>query len=81
MMSHSEKTVSIYEIAGFVGIALPSAMTPNNIINTLKKTGIFPYNSHAFRDDDFLEFSFRTAPCNRCVRGNGQCNRFIIFSM
>ena len=54
MMSHPGKTVSIYEIAGFVGTALPSAMTPNNTINAFKKTGIFPYNSHAFRDDDFL---------------------------
>ena len=26
----------------------------NNIINAFKKTGIFSYNSHIFRDDDFL---------------------------
>ncbi|XP_018351929.1 PREDICTED: uncharacterized protein LOC108754243 isoform X2 [Trachymyrmex septentrionalis] len=54
MISHPGKTISIYEIAGFVGTALPSAMTPNSIINAFKNTGIFPYNSHAFRDDDFL---------------------------
>ena len=53
-MCHPGKTVSIYEIAEFVGPALPSAMTSNNMINAFKKISIFPYNSHAFRDDDFL---------------------------
>lgn len=41
MMSHPGKTVSIYEIARFVGTALTRAMTPNNIIHAFKKTGIF----------------------------------------
>jgi len=53
-MSHLGKIVSIYEIAGFVDTALPSAMISNNIINAFKKTGIFPYNLYAFRDNDFL---------------------------
>ncbi|KYN05191.1 Chromobox protein like protein 1 [Cyphomyrmex costatus] len=51
MLSHPGKIVSIHEVAGFVGTSLPCAMTPNNIINAFRKTGIFPFNLHAFSDD------------------------------
>jgi len=57
MLNRSGKTVSIYEVTGFVGTALPRAMAPNNITNAFKKIGIFPYDPHVFSNDDFLPSS------------------------
>lgn len=50
------KTMTIYEIPDIVKYALPLAATPVNIINSFKKTGIWPFNANIFSDDDF-------APC------------------
>lgn len=43
-------------------MALPRALTPNNIINAFKKTGIFPLDEHVFTDDAFLPSSVSDRP-------------------
>lgn len=54
MMRNPGKPISICEVAVCVGEAHMKAMTPANIINAFKKTGIFPYDSNIFTDIDFL---------------------------
>lgn len=54
MIMHPAKAITIYEIAGLLGIAYPKAFTPNNIINGFKSTGIWPLNRDIFNEDDFL---------------------------
>lgn len=46
--------VTIYQVASFVGIAYPRAMTPVNIGASFKKTGIFPFDKHVFTEEDFV---------------------------
>ena len=48
MMKHPGQHVTIYEIAGLVGEALPAACTPQNIQSAFKATGIFPFNRNIF---------------------------------
>ena len=43
MMSNPGKTVSIYEVAEFVGQAHQMAMAPTNITAVFRKTGIYIY--------------------------------------
>lgn len=45
--------MSIYEIPDIVKEALPFAATPVNIMNSFKKTGIWPYNPNIFTEEDF----------------------------
>nr|XP_049704587.1 uncharacterized protein LOC126056252 isoform X1 [Helicoverpa armigera] len=47
------KIMSIYEIPGIVKYAFPLAATPINICNAFKKTGIWPYDSNVFIDEDY----------------------------
>lgn len=47
------KRISIKDIASFVGYAYPLSMTPQNIQNSFKKCGIYPYNRNVFTDIDF----------------------------
>lgn len=54
MMRNPGKTVSIYDVAGFIGEAHEKAMTPANIISGFRKTGIFPFNRNVFSEQDFL---------------------------
>lgn len=54
MMSHPGQTFTIYNVASCVGIAYPRAMTPINISNSFRKTGIFPFDRHAFNEEDFM---------------------------
>lgn len=44
MRSNPGKTVSIYQIEGFLNEAFMSAVTPRNITSGLSSTGIFSYN-------------------------------------
>ncbi|XP_047020138.1 uncharacterized protein LOC124636298 [Helicoverpa zea] len=53
MMRNPGKTFSIYEVAACVREAHMKAMTPNNICNAFKATGIVPFNRDIFSDDDF----------------------------
>lgn len=58
--------LTIYDVAGCVKIAHDRAMTPSNIAAAFKKTGIFPFDSNIFTDDDFMvsEVTNRPAPEN-----------------
>ncbi|KAJ8940790.1 hypothetical protein NQ314_010600 [Rhamnusium bicolor] len=57
MVMNPGKTITIYEIAGLLGIAYPKAFTPTNIINGFRSTGIWPLNRNIFSEEDFLSSS------------------------
>lgn len=54
MVKNPGQTISLKDIAKLVGLAYQRAFTPLNITRGFSKTGIYPYNSHLFTDDDFL---------------------------
>lgn len=54
MVSHPGRPMTIYDIAGCLGRAYPTAMTPRNIQKSFEITGICPLNSEIFTDDEFL---------------------------
>jgi len=54
MRSHPGKTMSIYDIPGIAAVALPKAATPANIQSGFAVSGIFPFNSTIFTDDEFM---------------------------
>lgn len=53
MMQNPGKTFSIYEVAECVKDAHMKALTPSNISNAFRATGIFPFNRGIFTDNDF----------------------------
>lgn len=53
MRNNPGKTMTIYDIPGIVRIALPLALTQNNILSGFEKTGIYPFNKDKFDDSDF----------------------------
>ncbi|KAI5722693.1 hypothetical protein M8J76_012165 [Diaphorina citri] len=53
MYANPGKNVTIYEVAGFVGLAYPRAFTPSNIINAFRATGIYPMDPDVFDQSDF----------------------------
>ena len=53
MRLHPNTTLNICHIPGLVLEAQMSARVPRNIIAGFQSTGIFPYNSEIFSDDDF----------------------------
>lgn len=53
MMRNPGKTFSIYDVAGCVKEAHLKSMTPSNICNAFRATGIFPFNRDVFTDLDF----------------------------
>ena len=54
MLQHPGKPLTIYEIAGRVGCAYPSAFTPNNIQSGFRVSGNWPVNRNVFSDDEYL---------------------------
>ncbi|KAF2895502.1 hypothetical protein ILUMI_10673 [Ignelater luminosus] len=54
MINNPGKPITIYSLAGLVGDAFPKSFTPVNISNGFKKTGIEPFNSDIFTEEDFL---------------------------
>lgn len=54
MRDNPGQTISIYNVAQFVGIAYPQALTPMNIVSGFRKAGISPYNPQVFDDSDFV---------------------------
>lgn len=54
LLRNPGRPITIYEIAACVGEAYLKAMTPINICNAFKNTGIFPYDDNIFTDIDFL---------------------------
>lgn len=62
LTSNPGKTVTIYEIAEFVNPAFSESFTISNICKSFEKTGIYPFNSNIFTDDDFLPSSITDKP-------------------
>lgn len=54
MTQRCGKTISIYEIAEFTNTAFTRAFTANNIRRSFEVTGIYPFNSNLFTEEDFL---------------------------
>ena len=53
MINNPGKTMTIYDVPGIVREAFPLAFTPNNIVHSFRKAGIWPCNEFVFGDDDF----------------------------
>lgn len=53
MKSHPGENATIYHIPAIVGKALPQAATQENIMAGFRCTGIWPYNTGIFNDNDF----------------------------
>lgn len=62
MRNHPGKPMTIYDIPSLVSEALPKAITPANIMNGFKATGIFPFNRNIFSDADFAPSSTTDRP-------------------
>ncbi|XP_047111961.1 MFS-type transporter clz9-like [Schistocerca piceifrons] len=54
MTAHPGKTISIYDISKIFGIAFSKAFTPSNVISGFWVSGIWPFNSDIFTDDEFF---------------------------
>lgn len=70
MTSNPGKTITIYNIAALVNQAWSSAFSTQNIISGFRKTGIFPFNSDIFVDDDFLCSSVTDRPAPPAAIGS-----------
>ncbi|KAB0793383.1 hypothetical protein PPYR_13003 [Photinus pyralis] len=53
MTNNPGKNLTIYDIAGLLGQAYPKAFSPANIQSGFRVSGIFPFNSDIFREDEF----------------------------
>ncbi|KAF2891884.1 hypothetical protein ILUMI_14289 [Ignelater luminosus] len=54
MLRNPGVPVTIYDVGQMIGTAFIKAMTPSNIMQYFKKTGIWPFDKDIFSDDDFL---------------------------
>lgn len=52
MVHNAGKPVTIYDIAECFGQAFLRAFTPHNIQSGFRTTGIFPFNSEIFTEDE-----------------------------
>lgn len=62
MLKHPGKPVTIYDLAELIGVAFTRAMTPTNILNSFKKTGIHPFDRDIFTEEDFLPSTVTDRP-------------------
>lgn len=62
LLNHPGKTISIYCVGELVGQAYPLAVTQKNIISGFKKTGIYPFNSEPFTEEEYLMSSVTDRP-------------------
>ena len=63
LRSNPEKAVTIYDIPFIVSQSLPNALTPKNIKSGFIVTGIRPFNSNIFTDENFLPSAVTDRPC------------------
>lgn len=63
LRNNAGKTMTIYDIPAIVNTAYPLAMCPTNILNSFRRSGIFPYNRHIFTDSDFAPSYVSDRPC------------------
>ncbi|KAF2884001.1 hypothetical protein ILUMI_22175 [Ignelater luminosus] len=54
MLSNPGKTVTIYNIPGFVKTIMSQAFSQTNILSGFRSTGIHPFNPDLFNEDDFM---------------------------
>lgn len=57
LINNPGKIITIYNIAELVGKVYQSSITPVNIISGFKATGIYPFNSEPFTEEDYLTSS------------------------
>lgn len=55
LLRNPGKPATIYDLAELIGIAFTRSMTPTNIINAFKKTGIHPFDRNIFTEEDFCQ--------------------------
>lgn len=54
MVSHPGRPLTIYEVAECLAKSFPLAFTPRNIQSGFRTTGIWPFNSNIFTEEDFM---------------------------
>ncbi|ELU12214.1 hypothetical protein CAPTEDRAFT_213751 [Capitella teleta] len=54
MMNHPGTPMTIYDIAGNLGVAYPKAFTPSNITKGFEASGIYPFKRNIFDEHEFL---------------------------
>ncbi|XP_026315200.1 uncharacterized protein LOC113226693 [Hyposmocoma kahamanoa] len=54
MVCNAGKTVTIYDVPKLAALAIPQAFKQQSIQKGFEKSGIWPFNSNIFTDDDFL---------------------------
>ncbi|KAF2883524.1 hypothetical protein ILUMI_22640 [Ignelater luminosus] len=62
MKDYPGTPMSLYDISGCFDAAFERAMTPINILASFRRTGIVPFDRHAFTDTDFLPSSVTDRP-------------------
>ncbi|XP_061108869.1 uncharacterized protein LOC133135689 [Conger conger] len=62
MKTHPGMTSNIYDLPGLIAQALPISITPRNITSGFRCTGIWPFNSNIFSDEDFAPSSVADLP-------------------
>lgn len=55
LVNNPGKKITIYDIASLTNQPFLRAFSTENIVNGFKATGIFPLNSLAFKEEDFVE--------------------------
>jgi hypothetical protein len=54
--------MTIYDIQSIVSQSLPNALAPKNIKHGFLLTGIWPFNTEIFTDEDFLPSAVTDRP-------------------
>lgn len=62
MINNPAKPMSIYDIPSLIGKAFPRAFTPVNIQRGFEITGIYPFTTTNFNDDDFIASNLTDRP-------------------
>lgn len=62
LVNNPGKTISIYVIGELVGLAYPLAVTQKNIMSGFQRTGIYPFNSQPFTEEEYLMSSVTDRP-------------------
>lgn len=64
MLAHPARPITIYDVGCCLGKAFPMAMTPRNITKSFEVTGIHPFNSEIFTEDEYLSSYVTDRPQN-----------------
>ncbi|XP_041355386.1 uncharacterized protein LOC121373010 [Gigantopelta aegis] len=77
MMRNPGQCITIYQVAGLAGSAWLKAATPTNVIADFKVSGIWPFDRHMFKDEEFLPASVtdRDAPVPQDENSHDETDR------